>query len=205
MFGRLPSSVEGMARRRNEVLFDPVLREQGATRLVYSTPIAFRIGFVVVAVVIVLCIAAVPEGPFLARFNAVSLTIIGVCLFAALYLERWTFDKGANRFERNVGILPVYWRKQRPLDSLRKVVLRERGVTQSERPSLFRVTARGAAVLYVVDQDDRAFRLDLARGSSARLARKYAEMLAAFCAIPLEEAGPSGSRADDGDEGSVDG
>ena len=173
------------------MLFDPVLREQGATRLVYSTPIAFRVGFAVVALVIVLCVAAVPEGPFFQRFNAVSLSLIGVCLVAALYVERWTFDKASNRFERNVGILPIYWRKRRPLDSLRKVVLREHGLTQSDRPALFRVTPRGAAVVYVVDQDDRAYRLDLARGSSARMARRYAEMLSAFCVIPLEADAPS--------------
>ena len=146
--------------------------------MVYTTAPWLRFVYFGIALVIVLSIASVPEGSFFSRFNAVSLSLMGICLFAALYLERWIFDRDANLFERNVGILLVYARRKRPLDSLQKVLLHETGSTP-----------RRTAILSVVDRGANEFRLDVARGGSVREARRSAERLSAFCAIPLEDTG----------------
>lgn len=168
-------------------MFSPVLREKGDSRMVYSTSLGFRIVFLVALLIILLSIASVPEGSFLSRLNPVSLTLIGICLFAVLYLERWIFDKKANLFEKNVGILLLYWRKRRPLDALRKVVFHEAGPKPVDGARLLIRTPRRIAVLSVVDRDDRKYRLDTARGGSVREMRRSAERLSAFCSIPLEE------------------
>jgi len=168
------------------VLFDPILKEQGAARLTYGTPASFRIVFGVIALLIFLCVALVPDGPFLARFNAFSLVLIGLCLFAVLYVERWTFDRTANVFQRDIGILLLHARRRRPLDSLQKVVIRQRGADRSDRPSLLGKGPRGTAILLVVDREGHRYRLGMARGGAVKTVRVFAERLSAFCAIPLE-------------------
>jgi len=180
------------------VLFGQALREQGEERLVYSAPVGQRVAFAAIAAVIVASVAVVGTGPLLSRLNLFSVALVAVCIFAAVYLERWTFDREANRFERNVGILPLYHRDSKPLDSLRKVILRERGGRRGARPATgdggpaegptpLGILTRGAATLCVVDQEGREYRLDIVRGSAASQLRKCAERLSAFCSIPMEE------------------
>ena len=155
--------------------------------MVYSTSMSFRIAFLGVLLIILLSIASVPEGSFVSRLNAVSVTLIGLCLFASLYLERWVFDKKANLFEKNVGILPLYWRRKTPLDALQKVVFREAGPKPASAPRPLGWSPGKIAVLTVVDRNDKRYRLDTARGGSVREMRRSAERLSAFCSIPLED------------------
>jgi hypothetical protein len=171
--------------RRGE-LFSAVLREQGSQRMVYTTSMGTRIVFLVTLLVVILSIASVPEGSFLSRFNAFSLALIAVCLFGALYVQRWVFDKKSNLFEKNVGILFLYRREKEPLDSLQKIVFHEASGGTDESPRLVGLTSRRIAILSVVDRDSRAFKLDSARGGSVRELRRSAERLCSFCAIPLE-------------------
>ncbi len=168
-------------------MFSPVLREQGKDRLVYATSVGFRVVFSVTALVIILSIAAVSGGSFFSRLNIFSLIIVAVCLFAALYLERWVFDRSANLFEKDVGILFVYARKKAPLDALSKVVLQGPVVRQEDTPALLRWTSRKTVMLSVVGRDARVYRLDMLSGGSARDVRRSAERLSVFCAIPLED------------------
>jgi hypothetical protein len=155
--------------------------------MVYSTSVGFRIVFLVTALAILLIIASVPDGPFLSRLNAFSLIVIAICLFAALYVERWVFDKKSNLFEMDVGILLLYSRKRAPLDTLQKVVLREAGGRSADGPpKLLGLLSPRIAILSLVDRDSRVFRLETARGGSVRELRRSAERLCSFCAIPLE-------------------
>ncbi len=167
-------------------MFSPILKEKGKTRMVYSTSAVFRLLFGVLGLVVILSILSVPEGTFLSRLNAVSLVIIGLCLFAVLYRERWLFDKEANAFERHIGALFLYARRRRPLDSLAKVVVRETGPEGTGKPGLLRMGPRRMAVLSVVDRDNKAYTMEMARGASVQLLRQSAERLSAFLGVPLE-------------------
>ncbi len=169
-------------------MFSPVLRAQGESRLVYATSVAFRIMLFATAIVIVLSIVAVSGGSFFARSNIFSLVIAGICLFAALFRERWIFDKDANLFEKDVGFLFFHARKRAPLDALQKVLLQGPAFQQVDPPALLRWNARKTVTLSVVDRDDRLHRLDMVNGGSVRNMRRSAERLSAFCAIPLEDA-----------------
>ena len=168
-------------------LFNPGLRERGKNRMVYSTSVGYRLVFCVTALIIILGVASVAGKSFFDSFNVFSCIIIGVCLFAALYLERWIFDKETNLFESNVGILFVYSRKKRSLDTLQKVVLQELGVNYTHKPKLLRWTSRKTAMLSVVDRDGNVYGLDMVKGGSVREARISAEKLSTFCGIPLED------------------
>jgi hypothetical protein len=160
--------------------------------LVYSSSAVVRIVLLATILVIVLGVASVPEGPFLSRFNALSLALIMICVFGVLYDERWIFDKTSNLFEKDVGILFLHRRKKAPLDTLQKIVLYEAGGGADDGPRLAGLTSRRIAILSVVDRNSRIFKLDTARGGSVRDLQRSAERLSAFCAIPLES-GADGS------------
>ncbi len=113
-----------------------------------------------------------------------GLIIIGICLFAALCLERWIFDKTTNRFERNVGFVFLHTHKRRPLNALEKVVLQESGVKYEDRPKMMRWMSRRAATLSVVDREGNVYGLDMVRGGSVREVKRSAELLSDFCEIP---------------------
>jgi hypothetical protein len=168
-------------------LFNPVLRKHGAHRLVYSTSIGFRVLFLITAGIIIVSVVCLGGGIFFERINFAALIVIGFCPFAALYLERWVFDKKTNRFEQNVGIVFFYSRRLHLLDSLQKVVLKEFGVRYDENPKIQCRMSRRAAMLSVVDQGGNVYRLDIVKGGSIREVKKSAELLADFCGIPLED------------------
>ena len=168
-------------------MFNPKLKQYGENKLVYTTPLSFRIVFLAIAVFIIFSVISAAEGPLLARFNGVSLIIILICVFASLYLERWVFDKTTNTFEKNLGVLFYYSRKIIPLDALSKVVLYEPGVKSVERPKYARFMVRKAALVALLDQNGNLYKLDMLKGSSVTQAKKIAESLSMFCEIPLED------------------
>ncbi|MBN1686016.1 MAG: hypothetical protein JW852_05140 [Spirochaetales bacterium] len=168
-------------------MFNPSLREHGKDKIVYSTSLAFRIVFLVMAVFILVSVISASDGPLLSRFNGISFFIILICLFAALYLERWIFDRKTNSFERNLGILFLYSKKRMPLDTLRKVVLFEPGMKYTDRPKYSRWMARKAALLAIVDEAGVFYKLDMVKGGAVGQGRRIAETLSMFCGIPLED------------------
>jgi hypothetical protein len=168
-------------------MFNPVLREDGRDRMIYSTSMGFRVVFFFTAFLVILCVASVSEGPFFSRVNILPLVIVVACILAGLYLERWTFDKRANVLEKNIGMVFLYARKIMPLDSLQKVVLHAPLADDTAKPRLMSWSQRGVATLAVADRSGTLFKLDMVRGGSARELRKSAEKLSAFCVIPLED------------------
>ena len=162
-------------------MFNPVLRKVTERRLVYSTSIGFRIVFAAIAIFSIVSMR---------QPNVVVIIFLALSLFGALYLERWVFDKDANVFEKNVGLLFLHTRKKLPLDRLQRVVLREVGPAHHQRPRMVRAVSRAAAILSVVDHDGRSYGLDMVKGASLREIRDSAAKLAEFCDIPFEDQGP---------------
>ena len=149
--------------------------------MVYSTSIGFRVVFAAIAVFLMIS-ARQP--------NVIVFIFLALSVFGALYLERWVFDKDANLFEKNVGILFLHTRKKLPLDGLQRVVLREVGPAHHERPRMMRAISRASAILSLVDRDGNTYGLDMVKGASLREIRNSAEKLAKFCEIPFEDQGP---------------
>lgn len=149
--------------------------------MVYSTSVGFRVVFAVIAVFLIVSVR---------QLNVVVGIFLALSVFGALYLERWIFDKDANLFEKNVGILFLHTRKRLPLDRLQRVVLREVGPAHHERPRMVRAISRAAAILSVVDCDGKSYGLDMVKGTSLQEIRKSAAKLAGFCGIPFKDQGP---------------
>ena len=163
-------------------MFNPVLRTVSERRLVYSTSSGFRIVFALIAGFLIFSSQGQP--------GIILIVLIALSALGALYLERWVFDKDANRFEKNVGLLFLHTRKRQPLDHLAKIVLREVGPSYQDRPKMMKAVSRQAAILAIVDQSGTNHGLDMIKGASLREARDSAQKLAKFCDIPFEDLVP---------------
>ena len=163
-------------------MFNPVLREVSERRMVYSTSSGFRIVFAIIAGFLIFSSQGQP--------GIILIILIALSALGALYLERWVFDKEANLFEKNVGLLFLHTRKRQPLDHLAKIVLREVGPSYQDRPRMMKAVSRQAAILAIIDQEGTNHGLDMIKGSSLREARDSAHKLAKFCDIPFEDLVP---------------
>lgn len=173
-------------------MFNPNLKERGSDKLVYETPILFRIVFAAIAIVIFVSVVSASEGPFFTRFNGISVSIILICLAASLYLERWVFDRQTNTFERNVGLYFWHSSKRTGLDNLEKVILKEIGMKRkaADNPKsigLLSRVARRTAMLCIEEKSGEVYKLDIVKGGSVNGARVNAQKLSAFCEIPLDD------------------
>jgi hypothetical protein len=180
-------------------VFGLVVREDGADRLVCSTSIGLHAAFAAVAVFIVACMAFVAEGDLVSRLRPVPLALAGLCLLAALYGERVTFDRAANVMEHSAG-LPLLRRLRRvPLDSLTRVVVH---ATMPARPRDaqrgVRLAARGVSMVYLLDQEQRVHRLDMGGAGDVQRMRALAGRVSVFCGLPLEDATLAGPEAGHG-------
>ena len=169
-------------------MFNPTLREVSEGRMVYSTSSGFRIVFAIIAGFLMFSSQGQP--------GIILIILIALSAGGALYLERWVFDREANLFEKNVGLLFLHTRKRQPLDHLAKVVLREVGPAYQDRPRMMKAVSRQAGILSIIDRDGTNHGLDMIKGSSLREARDTAAKLAKFCDIPFEDLLPQEEEAE---------
>jgi hypothetical protein len=170
-------------------MFGPVLNTEGEERMVYATSNGFRIIFFGSAVLLFAIIVGEVDGAVFVRDNFLALSLCLICLIASMYLERWIFDKETNLFERHVGFIFFYSRKQNPLNSLKRISLDEfpRGISQTRGKRGGLLVGRKAASLAIETEDNAIHKLDMAKGSGIKELRKTAQTLSDFCAIPLED------------------
>ena len=104
-----------------------------------------------------------------------------------MYLERTIFDKESNQFEKHFGLLFIYSRLSRPLNSLETVSLKEFNSNTSEandgKPSMM---SRKYASLTIVTANKEIYKIDIAKNSGTKELLKTAEEISKFCEIPLE-------------------
>ena len=168
-------------------MFGPVLKKETEFRLVYSTSLSFRVLCLSSGIILLLIILSGVQGPFYFDEHLIALSISGICLVSALYLERWIFDKESNLFERHFGLLFLYSKLKRPLDRLECVLLYEmnRDSSQSDTPKYSMLTRRSAS-LSIRSANNEVFKLDRVNGSGVKELSKTAEDLSRFCEIPLK-------------------
>jgi len=179
-------------------LFSLVLTEKGKHRLVYSTSIGFRVVYLSIALLILLPLITFSDGSIFKSANIIALSLCAICLLSSLFLERWVFDKDSNFFEKNVGLILLYWKKRRSLDTLQSVVVDEfrkgaRG--DNVKPWRQSLVSHRTIVLYLQGRDGEVYKLDIVRGLGLEKLRKKAERLSGFCGIPFEDRVPSLSEA----------
>ena len=167
-------------------MFGPVLKKEGETRLCYSTSTSFRVLCFSSGVILLYIILKEAEQPFDLNSNLFGLSITLICLVSAMYLERSVFDKELNQFEKHFGLLFIYSRFSRPLNSLESVSLKEFNSNSSEandgKPSMM---SRKYASLTIVTANKEIFKIDMAKSSGTKEILKTAEKISKFCEIPL--------------------
>lgn len=166
----------------------PVLRIHN-DRLIISTPIGFRIVFAAIALVLMIGVLWFSNGRPFVGARALTFIMFGVCFSAALFLERWIFDRSHNRFERNFGLVFFYVRRTVSLDSIEAVDLRHLHTSVPFGRLSPTESMRQTAVLSVVENQGRRYVLDVARGYSIAKTIDVAQRLSAFCGIPLQSSG----------------
>ena len=160
-------------------MLGPVLKKETDARLVYSTSIGFRILCLSSGIALLLIVLSGVQGSFHFGEHLIGLSLSGICLVSALYLERWVFDKESNLFERHCGLLFLFSRLQRPLDGLECVVLREMNSHTSHTARSFRLSRRSAS-LSIQSANNEIFKLDRVNGSRVKELNDTAEELSEF-------------------------
>ena len=170
-------------------MFGPVLNAEGEERMVYATSNGFRIVFFGSAALLFAILMGEVDGPIFIRENFLALALCAICLVSSMYLERWVFDKENNLFERHVGLIFLYSRKQKPLDSLTRISIDEfpPGINQTRGKRSGFLLGRKAASLAIEAEDNAIHKLDMAKGSGIKELRKTAVALSEFCDIPLDD------------------
>ena len=167
-------------------MFGSVLKKEGETRLCYSTSTAFRVLCFSSGVILLYIILKEAEQPFDFNSNLVGLSITLICLVSAMYLERSVFDKESNQFEKHFGLLFIYSRLSRPLNSLESVSLKEFNSNSSEaNDGKTYMMSRKYASLTVVTANKEIITIDTAKSSGTKELLKTAEEISKFCEIPL--------------------
>ena len=167
-------------------MLGPVLKKKGENRLCYSTSTAFRAMCFSSGIIILYILLIGAEKPFNFKENLIALTLSLICLISALFLERIVFDKESNQFEKHLGLLFIYSRLARPLDSLECISLKEfngnsSGVNEI-KPSIL---SRNYASITIVTANKEIFKIDMAKNSETKKFLKTAEEISKFCDIPL--------------------
>ena len=167
-------------------MFGSVLKKEGETRLCYSTSTSFRVLCFSSGVILLYIILKEAEQPFDLNSNLFGLSITLICLVSAMYLERSVFDKELNKFEKHFGLLFIYSRLSRPLNSLECISLNEFNSNSSEaNDGKTYMMSRKYASLTVVTANKEIIKIDMAKSSGTKEILKTAEEISKFCEIPL--------------------
>jgi hypothetical protein len=168
-------------------MFGLTLKNSGKNKMVYSTSLGFRIVFIGIALLISLTFINVSNGLSFQHTSAFALVLFFACLVAALFLERWVFDKDSNLLEKHVGLVFLFGTKKADLQSLTTVVLDRFWKNSEAKTKAGRMLSRRPVALYLKDREGEVYKLDITRGFGIEELRRTAQRLSEFCDIPLED------------------
>jgi len=149
------------------------IKRRGPERLEYSVSPAYRIGFALIAVLLMAALASVSERLF-DRSNTLAYILLAGSIAAALYEERWLFSPES--VEYRVGIVGLARTRRWPLSEARCLRLVE------SKHSV----GRAIVSLSVAVGDGKALRVDMARGSAGERLREIAQEVSRLSGIPIE-------------------
>jgi hypothetical protein len=168
-------------------MFSLSLKNRGENKMVYGTSIGFRLVFAVIALLILAAVVSVSDGSISIRPNVIALILLVACLYACVFLEQWVFDREADTFEKNVGLIFLYGTKKGSLQSLSKVVLDVYLKSGGGKTKTGSIVSRKPVTLLLKDREDKIYKVDIARGIGVEELRRTAKRLSEFCEIPLED------------------
>ncbi len=150
------------------------IKRRGPDRLEYSVSTVYRIGFALIAALLIAALASVAEHLF-DRSNTLAYVLLAGSLAAALYDERWQFSPEG--VEYSVGIIGLARRRRWTLSQAR--CLR---VVESRQSA-----GRAMVSLAFLLADGKPCRIDMARGAAGERLREIASELSRVSGIPIEK------------------
>ena len=164
-----------------------VLRHEGDNRLVYGVSTGFRLIFLTIAAVVLFSLLAIPIGPLLSPPNAVPLAFLLICSAAALYNERWVFDRAHHSVEHHLGLLGLYRRRSFGLETLRRIEISGFRMGHIGGGESRRAFTRSYVSISLIDADGEVRKIDIAKTSHLAEIRRTARSISEFCDIPLDD------------------
>lgn len=150
------------------------IKRRGLDRLEYSVSLAYRVGFALIAALLLAALASVAERLF-DRSNTLAYILLAGSLAAALYEERWLFSPEG--VEYHVGIVGLARTRRWPFSETRCLRLVE------SRQGM----GRSIVSLSVTVGGGRPLRIDMARGSAGERLREIAQEVSRLSGIPIEK------------------
>ena len=163
------------------------LKTVGEDRLEYGIAPGFRILFFLISGVIIFSLFYTQTEGLFRPPNLIPIVLTLLCLIAALYNERWIFDRTGNTVVQQTGLIMIYRSKRLKLEALRAIELsgfRMGEVAKSGKGGLFN---RTLVTLALHDTDGKIHKLDIVKAVHLKEIRLAAQQLADFCGIPLED------------------
>jgi hypothetical protein len=142
--------------------------------LEYSVSLAYRVGFVVIAALILGALIA-SAGPLFDRSNTVAFVLLAASILAALYDERWLFSRDA--IEYRIGLVGLSRCRRWEASQARCLRLLESR----------QAVGRPFVSLSVSLVEGRPLRIDMARGSAGERLREVADEVSKLSGIPIEK------------------
>ena len=123
--------------------------------------------------------------------RAVALVLFAVSALAALYDDRWLFDRDKKKVTRRLGLLFAARETALEMSSLQRVIVGGHivlgGRGDDGRTDRRRAAIASFASLSLEELSGRRRTLEQYRGMRAAELRAVAEEIAAFCGLPLED------------------
>ncbi len=150
------------------------IKRLGPDRLEYSVSPVYRIGFALIAALLLAALVSAAEHLF-DRSNTLAYILLAGSLAAALYDERWLFSPEG--VEYHVGIIGIARRRRWSLSQARCLRLVE------SRQSMGRSMVSLAFLL----TEGKPCRIDMARGAAGERLREIASEFSRVSGIPIEK------------------
>jgi hypothetical protein len=150
------------------------IKHRGSNRVEYSVSLVYRMGFGLIAVLLLAALASVAEHPF-DRSNTLAYILFAGSLAAALYDERWIFSPEG--VEYRVGIVGLAKRRRWLPAQARclRLVESRQGIGRPMVSLAFLLT------------DGKPCRIDMARGAAGERLREIANEVSRVSGIPIEK------------------
>ncbi len=149
----------------------------------------WRYVFIGMALSLILGIILIREAPLL------FLVIIGICLFAGFYDDRWLFDREKNILFQSSGIGPLRKRREFRIDTFNRISLKSAvssGFTSetigaSKVPAFPELFRRGRSSLWLEFKNDTPkFLIDEGTHWDRSSLENMGTAIAAWCHVPFE-------------------
>ena len=145
-------------------------------------PLSFRITFGIISGILLANMAS------LSSFGAVPIVVTAITAIAALYEERWTFDREKKIVVHKYGLLFLAHTKTVEFSEIDRMILSNFREKKEDggMPTRRTVALRSLVSFHILTRSDRHLTVEIRNNRHNQSLKENAEHLAEFCEIELE-------------------